>query len=83
MNRNNETGTMKQRRGYAPHLDIDATVVKTLRAASLQAAIASRRDAMLVANNATTPATAPRRGATPLPVTCYPLQALNKINTNQ
>ena len=51
MNRNNGTETMEQRRGYAPHPDRGAmlvdnnatphpdrgvTVVKTLRAASLQ-----------------------------------------------
>ena len=52
MNRNNGTGITKTQRGYAPHSDRSATVVKTLRAASLQAA------------------TAPRRSATLLPVTC-------------
>ena len=54
MNRNNGTLTTKTQRGGAPHPDRGATVVKTLRATSLQApAPAPRRGAMLVENNAT------------------------------
>ena len=65
----NKTGTTKTQRGGAPQPDKGATVAETLHATSLQApATAPRRDAILVENNAT-PAPAPRKGATPLPVT--------------
>ena len=43
MNRNNETGTTKTRRSGTPHPDRNATVVKTLRAASLHAATTAPR----------------------------------------
>ena len=79
MNRNNGILTTETQRGGTPHPVRCATVVETLRAASLQAAIASRRDAMLVANNAT-PLQLHPEGMQPrylLPVTCYPLHTFS------